>query len=332
MRRVLVALLLALPAGALAQAPAKAAPKASAAPKIQRTKDGHPDLQGIWTNATITPLERPASLANKAVLTEQEALDLAKAEAEELKKSDGASDSPIIRAAGSSGTGGYNVLFLDRGSEPIKVDGQIRTSLISDPADGKVPPLTDGARRRAQQDMMRNIRLNSVQDRPVSERCLLGFGSTDGPPMLPVLYNNNYQIVQTPETVMILIEMVHDVRTIRINGTHPPPAVRQWLGDSIGHWEGDTLVVETTNFTDKTPFHGSSPDMKVTERFRLTDGNTIIYKATMDDPTTFTRPWSVEYPFNQVAGPIYEYACHEGNYAEADILGGARKAESEPKK
>ena len=147
--------------------------------------------------------------------------------------------------------------------------------------------------------------------------------------MLPVLYNNNYQIVQTPDRVMILVEMVHDVRIVRIGGTHPSANVHQWLGDSIGHWEGDTLVVDTTNFTDKTRFRGSAGNLHVVERFTRTDAKTILYRVTIDDPTTFTRPWTMEYPFLAAEGPIYEYACHEGNYSLIDILGGARKADSD---
>jgi hypothetical protein len=180
-------------------------------------------------------------------------------------------------------------------------------------------------------EMMSYGNFNGVKNRPISERCLLGFGSTSGPPMLPVLYNNNYQIVQTPDTVMILVEMVHDVRIVRMNGTHPPASVRFWLGDSVGKWEGDTLVVDTTNFTDKTPLHGSSENLHVIERFQRVSPNDILYKATIDDPSTFTKIWSVEYPFVAAKGPIYEYACHEGNYAMTDILGGARKAEGTSK-
>jgi hypothetical protein len=296
-----------------------------AAAQIPRTKDGHPDMQGIWTNVTVTPLERPASMANKPTLTDAEAKAFEQQQAKELQDSDGASDSPIIRAAGSSGTGGYNVLFLDRGNELARVDGVKRSSLVIDPPDGKVPTITPDARKRIQTDMMRNINFDDIKNRPLSERCLLGFGSTSGPPMLPVLYNNNYQIVYGGDTIMILVEMVHDVRYIHMNAKHT--GVRQYLGDSIGHWEGDTLVVETTNFTDKTTFRGSSPDLKVTERFRMTGPQTFDYKATLDDPTTFTKPFTVEFPFNITKGPIYEYACHEGNYAAADIMGGARKAE-----
>jgi hypothetical protein len=314
-----------------------AAAKPSSASKaktggIPRTPDGHPDLQGVWTNATITPLQRPAKLAAKPTLTDAEATEYEKHEEDELNKQDGQSDGPLIAAAGSSGTGGYNVLFVDRGTELARVDGVKRTSLVIDPPDGRVPPLTDEARKRIS-GMMRNFnKYDSVKDRPLSERCIIGFGSTSGPPMLPVLYNNNYQIVQTPTAVMILVEMVHDVRIIRMNGTHAPSTVHELLGDSIGHWEGDTLVVDTTNFTNATMFQGSGENLHVVERFRRVDPETILYRATVEDPTTFTKPWTLEYPFRATPGPVYEYACHEGNYAMPDIMGGARKADAEKKK
>jgi hypothetical protein len=296
-----------------------------------RTPDGHPDLQGVWTNATITPLERPKSLAEKATLTDAEAAEFEKNAAKELQDVDGKSEHPLLAAAGSNGTGGYNILFIDRGSELVRVDGVKRTSLIIDPPDGKIPPITREAKKRNAEIFQSYITFNKVKDRPLSERCLLGFGSTSGPPMLPVLYNNNYQIVQTPDAIMILVEMVHDVRIIRMNGTHAPPNVRQWLGDSIGRWDGDTLVVDTTNFTDQTKFEGASPDLHVIERFKRVDAKTILYRVTIDDPSTFTKVWTLEYPFRATSGPVYEYACHEGNYAISDIMGGARKAESNKK-
>jgi hypothetical protein len=302
------------------------------AQKIPRTPDGKPDLQGVWTNATITPMERPANLAGKPTLTDAEAKAYEKANFDELQKQDGQSDGPLIAAAGSSGTGGYNVLFIDRGSELARVDGVKRTSLIIDPPDGRVPPITDQAKARNMAEMRSFFNFDNVKTRPLSERCLIGFGSTSGPPMMPVLYNNNYQIVQTPDAVMILVEMVHDARIIRINGTHAPPTVRQWFGDSIGHWVGDTLVVDTTNFTDRTRVRGSSENLHVIERFSRVDASTILYKVTIDDPSTFSKIWTMEYPFVATKGPIYEYACHEGNYSMTDILGGARKAEQTPKK
>ena len=322
-----MAVLISVPvAGQTQRATAKA--KSGAAP---RTADGHPDLQGVWTNATITPLERPKSLAGKATLTDAEAAEFEKNAAKELQDVDGKSESPLLAAAGSNGTGGYNILFIDRGSELARVDGVKRTSLIIDPPDGKIPPTTREAKKRNAEIFQSYITFNKVKDRPLSERCLVGFGSTSGPPMLPVLYNNNYQIVQTPDAIMILVEMVHDVRIIRMNGVHAPPNVRQWLGDSIGHWDADTLVADSTNFTDQTKFEGSSPDLHVIETFKRVDANTILYRVTIDDPSTFTKIWTLEYPFRATPGPVYEYACHEGNYAMSDIMGGARKADSNKK-
>ena len=306
------------------------APKRILAKTNPRTPDGHPDLQGIWTNATITPLERPAILEGKATLTDVEAKAY---EQKDLQSNtlDSDVESNFNKATGGPGVGAYNNLFVDRGSELARVDGVKRTSLIVDPPDGKIPPLTASARDRNAGAPRTFTGYDSVKERPLSERCIIGFGSTSGPPMLPVLYNNNYEIVQTGDAVMILVEMVHDIRVIRVNGTHKPANIRQLLGDSIGHWESDTLVVDTTNFTGKTRFRGSSENLHVIERFRRVDPNTILYRATVDDPETFTKPWTLEYPFVATAGPVYEYACHEGNYAMPDILGGARKLEAEQK-
>ena len=301
--------------------------------------DGHPDLQGVWTNATLTPMERPKEFAGKATATDAEARAWAQ---NNLKVNDiDDPNAPLLAAAGSgsgdTAVGGYNNLFMDRGSQLARVDGANRTSLIMDPADGHVPPLTDAAKARVQQARAAVAaaganfmgRFDDVKDRPVAERCIIGYGSTAGPPMMPVLYNNNYQIIQTADTVIILVEMNHDARTIRINGQHPPADVRFWLGDSIGHWEGDTLVVDTANFRPEVRFRGASENLHVIERFRRIDANTILYRATIDDPATFTKPWTLEYPFVAAAGPIYEYACHEGNYAMTDILGGARRQEKQ---
>ena len=322
------AVMLAVPVAAQTSSPAKA--KAA----IPHTPAGHPDLQGFWTNATITTMERPAAFAGKPTVTPAEAKSYAQKAEKELDAQDGQSDGPLIRAAGSSGTGGYNVLFVDRGSDLEKVDGQYRTSLIVDPPDGKMPAMLPEARQRMQERFRRGgfDRYDNVKDRPTSERCLVGFGSTAGPPMMPVLYNNTYQIVETPDTIMILVEMVHDVRVIRMNGTHEPSNIRKWLGDSIGHWEGDTLVVDTTNFRQETAFRGGSEDLHVVERFRRVDPQTILYRVTLDDPKTWSKPWTMEYPFVSTPGPVYEYACHEGNYAMEDILGGARRMENATKK
>ena len=291
---------------------------------VPRLADGHPDLQGIWTNATITPLERPEQFAGKATASDAEAAKFEHQNNDNLYGDRRSADAERDRDHA------YNALFFDRGTQLARVDGVKRTSLIVDPPDGKIPPLTPGARNRMGA-RVRN-RFDSVQDRPLGERCILGFGSTSGPPMMPVLYNNNYQIVQTPAAIMMLVEMVHDVRYIHMDRReHLPGSVRLWLGDSIGHWEGDTLVVDTTNFTDKTSFRGSSPNMHIVERFTRVEDGTILYKWTIDDPESFTRPFSAEYPFRATAGPIFEYACHEGNYAMPDILGGARAADAKQK-
>jgi hypothetical protein len=170
---------------------------------------------------------------------------------------------------------------------------------------------------------------DDVELRPLGERCLVGFGSTSGPPALPVMYNNIKQLVVTPDNVLILNEMVHDARIVRMNQEHLPPTIKKWLGDSIGHWEGDTLVVETTNFTNKTRFRGSGENLKVTERFQRPDENTILYQFTVEDPTTWTKPWSGEYSWVRSDEPLYEYACHEANYSLEGILKGARLQEAE---
>ena len=301
--------------------------------KTPRTPDGHPDFQGIWTNATLTPVERPASFAGKATLTDREAQAF-ETKDKDVNTLDSSVESDFNKATGGLGVGAYNNLFVDRGSELARVNGAKRTSLIIEPADGKIPPLTAQAEKERRMDFER---YDTIRDRPLPERCLLGFSSTAGPPMLPVLYNNNYQVVQTPDHIMILVEMVHDIRIIRINAQHRPATVHQWLGDSIGHWDGDTLVVDTTNFSDQNIFYEdvveglqfrSAKNLHVIEWFQRVDANTILYRATIDDPTTFTKQWTMEFPFVASRGPIFEYACHEGNYAMPDILGGARNLES----
>jgi hypothetical protein len=307
---------------------------------IPRTPDGHPDLQGIWNAATITPLERPDVFAGKLSVTEAEAAAYAKEflESSSLDRRDGGAERDRSRA--------YPNYFTDRGTQLARVDNTIRTSLIVDPPDGHVPALTaEGAKRVAADAALRAPSSDAGEQagtvgkgiyddpeiRPLAERCLLAFGSSSGPPMLPVLYNNFKQIVQTRDTVMILVEMVHDVRIIRMGAEHLAQTIRKWMGDSVGRWEGDTLVVDTTNFTDKTRFRGSTADLHVIERFTRVDASTILYKFTIDDPKTFTKPWTGEYPF-VAAGPqdhIYEYACHEANYALEGILRGARAEEKE---
>jgi len=299
---------------------------------VPRTPDGKPDLQGFWTNSTLTPLERPPAFPNSLTMTDAEAAVWEKKTSDEWAKYDGKAANPIADRWGSGGTGGYNAAFTDQGTELARVDGLKRTSLVIDPPDGHIPPITAEAKARNGAMMRSFNKADSVKDRALSERCLVSFGNSAGPPMMPTLYNNDYQIVQTPDTVLILVEMVHDARIVRMNATHAPPSVRQWFGDSIGHWEGDTLVVDTTNFNGLAGFRGASRNLHVVERFQRTGANTILYRATLDDPDTYTKPWTLEFPFVASKGPIYEYACHEGNYAMIDILGGARKAEQEKEK
>jgi hypothetical protein len=331
---------------AAAQAPASAGSK-PAAPKSKswttpRTPDGHPDLQGTWTNGTITPLERPEG--SKPVLTKEDVERLEKGMVDRTKKLDAPSDperpAPPKGGDGSTGAagnvGGYNNFWLDPGDRVAVVNGEWRSSLIVDPPEGRVPAVTPEARQRAAARlaaMKGRGQYDHPELRPLGERCIMSFGSNAGPPMLPnYFYNNNYQIVQTNDHIMILVEMVHDVRVIRMAGEHAPKHLRPWMGDSIGRWEGDTLVVETTNFHPLQTFRGASENLKVVERFTRTGATTILYRFTIDDPTTFSKPWSGEVPFNKTEEMIYEYACHEGNYALSNILSGERARERGQKK
>lgn len=279
---------------------------------IPRAADGHPDLTGIWSNATRTPFERPDVFAGKATISDDEAR---KWEAREKQRWEEGSTIDGGRPVSIQG-GAYNVLFYDNGSEMARIGGEKRTSMVVDPPDGHVPPLVSEARGRARR---RSNIPGDYKSLSNDTRCLVG--NTPGVPLVPALYNNNYEIVQSADSILIELEMVHDARIIHLNAEHQPPTVRQWFGDSIGHWEGDTLVVETTNFNDQTRYRGSSMDLKVTERFTRISDQTIEYRATMEDPSTWTKPWSIELAFNSVPGPLYEYACHEGNYAIVDILG-----------
>jgi hypothetical protein len=283
------------------------------------TPDGQPDLEGIWTSATLTPLERPADLAGKPTLTEKEAEEYEK----QLKKQnnrdrrDGSADADLGRA--------YNEFWYDRGN---KVVGTRRTSLIVDPPDGLIPALTPEAQKRAEaaREHARLHAFDGPEDRPLAERCLSW--ATAGPPMLPSAYNNNYHIVQTPGYVTILSEMIHDVRIIPLDGRpHLGGTVRQWMGDARGHWEGNTLVVDTMDFNGKAPFRGSGQKLHLVERFTRVDRETMLYEFTVDDPTTFTRSWTAQIPMTKTEGPIYEYACQEGNYALRGVLAGARAEE-----
>jgi hypothetical protein len=284
-----------------------------------RTPDGQPDLQGVWTNATLTPLERPADLAGKPVLTAEEAAAYQKQllEAANRDKRQDTADRDVA--------GAYNEAWFDRGN---RIVGTHRTSLVVDPPDGKIPAYTPEAQKRVDAARQHAVEhpADGPEDRSLSERCLIW--GTSGPPMVPGPYNNNYQIVQGPGYVAIYSEMIHDARVIPLDGRpHLGPHIRQWTGDSRGHWEGDTLVVDTTDFNGKAAFRGSTANMHLTERFTRADADTILYKFTVDDPATFTHPWTAEIPMTKGTGAIYEYACHEGNYAMVDMLAGARTEE-----
>ena len=308
--------------------PANAASPTPQKWKLPRTGDGHPDLQGTWTNATITTLQRPPEYGDRLQLTAEEAAAMEARAAQRVAAGARPSDLDRELPQAGDGVGGYNNFWIDRGSKVVEIDGVKRSSLIVDPSNGRVPPLTPERRQQfaGRGQRMRN-NFDGPETRPLGERCLLAFGSSSGPPMLPVLYNNHYQIVQNKDTVVILVEMVHDARIVRLNGTHLPTNVRKWMGDSIGRWEGDTLVVETTNFTDKEPFQAATANRKITERFTRTGPEALHYRVTIDDPAAYSKAWSAEYPFYRTDDLIYEYACHEGNYALPGILAGARQQE-----
>jgi hypothetical protein len=309
--------------------------------KTPRNSFGDPDLQGIWTNATITPFERPAKYGDSLVLSAEEAAamekDNATLNAEANAPTDPnkkVTDLPYNCGRGFTGVDcGYNNFWVDPGTQVMRINGEPRSSMIVDPPNGRMPPLTPEAQKRlaARFAAFRGGRRNFDNPEVLSlgERCILSFGSSAGPPMIPLLYNNNYSIVQTKDAVAIEVEMVHDVRVVRMNGVHPPSDVRLWMGDSIGHWEGDTLVVETTNLRKEQGFRGASENLKVTERFTRVSPTQILYRFTIDDPTTFTQPWSGEVAMNATKGPLYEYACHEGNHAMEGILRGARFQEQQ---
>ena len=360
-------------AGAIALSTAMVAlgalPTAAQAPRavaqaIDRAAGGHPDLSGMYDVATMTPLERPAEFGNRRALSADESAAMELYEKQRQEKSAAPSsadrDAPPVGGdtspthsyleglfrSGGGVVGGYNTFWISPGDSFSIVNGEKRTSIVLDPADGRIPAMKPEARRRnsayratgaVSPDAGEGAPLSALANafdgpelRPLSERCLLGFSSTSGPPSLPTYwYNNLKQVVQTKDHLTILNEMVHDARIIRIGGEHLPSSIRKWMGDSVGHWEGDTLVVDTTNFTDKTQFQGSGRDLHVVERFsRQADGN-LLYKFTIEDPTTWDRAWGGEYPWRTTTEQLYEYACHEGNYSLSNVLSGARARERE---
>ena len=349
-----------------------ALPMAAAAQDgLPRTASGRPDLSGTYDTATLTPLQRPGRFGTRQTLSAEEAalvasdpgalrtlFGIAPGGSDERRDARNAAGGtreaeqavPPVGGDGSGGAagnvGGYNTFWIDRGTGVFQIDGEWRTSIVTDPPDGRRPPLTDEARARAA-ERARFFRANTgtawwldddldapgpyddPEIRPLAERCLLGFGSVGGPPMLPVLYNNLKKIVQTDDHVLIHVEMVHDARIVRMNQPHAPPEIRSWLGDSVGHWEGDTLVVDTTNFNDTPALGGASRNLHVVEQFTRIGPEALLYGFTVEDPTVWTARWSGEYVWPATGDRVYEYACHEANYSFRGILGGARILEAD---
>jgi hypothetical protein len=288
--------------------------------KAPRTPDGQPDLQGYWTNSTYTPLQRPKEITRE-FFTREEAIEIMKTRAAAESEQTEPGTIPDVHYD-------FTQFGLDRNQGGVPLN--LRTSLIFDPPDGQLPPVTAEGQKRAQERAEARKRMgglwDAAQNASFSVRCILM--DRAGPPMLPGGYNNYYQIVQAPGYVMILVEMIHEPRIIPIGGrARLPEHVRQLTGNAIGRWEGETLVVESTNFTDKTAFQGSSEQMKLTERFTRVADDRILYQFTIDDPATWARPWTAELPMMKTTGPIFEHACHEGNYSLVNALAGARADE-----
>jgi hypothetical protein len=320
---VVLASLVLVSVSTAAQAPKPAAAHAKTAgatkPKtvVPRTADGRPDLQGTWDFAQLTPFERPGEFADKSSVTEEEAEEFAQKRIETTNKDkrDGGAAADVERA--------YNDFWWDFGKRVAT-----QPSLVVDPPTGRVPPLTAEAQKRIAD---RRNHYDNPEERPLAERCILGFNS--GPPMVPSAYNNNMQLVQTRDQVMIVNEMIHSARIIDLNGRpHRPKNMRYLTGDSVGHWEGDTLVVDTTNYAQDGNFRGSDSNLHLIERFTRVDAETLRYEFTVDDPTTWTGKWSVSIPMTRTDDLMYEYACHEGNRALAGVLMGARYQEKQPQK
>jgi hypothetical protein len=303
--------------GAPVHAQAPEQPEAYAVPRLP---DGQPDLEGFWTNASYTPLERPDGVTAEFLAPEELAASIERSAEREAAQTEPGTVPDVHYD--------FTQFALDRSQNALPQN--LRTSLIVDPPDGRIPPMTEEGMqrvaRREEEARLRGGRWDAAENNQLDDRCIIMRGA--GPPMMDAGYNSNYQIVQAPGYVMILVEMIHDVRIIPLDGREPPHSnVRQWMGASRGRWDGDTLVVETTNLNGKNPFNGSSEDMRVIERFTRTAADTILYEFTIDDPSTWTRPWSGVLPMKQTVGPIFEHACHEGNYGLYNTLVGARLEE-----
>jgi hypothetical protein len=294
-----------------------------------RTADGKPDLQGTFTFATITPLQRPDALKDKEVLTPEEAAQFEEAENKRLNRDlyDPEKGMPSAGYPGRAQGGvlSYNDFWYERGD---KLTDDRRSSLIYDPPDGRIPVSAATRQRQVARAAKTNAgQFDDPEDLSLVDRCILGFNA--GPPMNSGTYNNNLDIVQTPDYVVIHNEMVHDARVIPTDG-RPHGTIPRWTGDSVGHWEGDTLVVETINFRRETSLQGSTAKTKVVERFTRVGPDTIDYRYTITDPTAYTRPWSAAMPLRRINERLFEYACHEANYGMEDVLRGARYREKNP--
>jgi hypothetical protein len=310
------------PTPVAAQTPAAAKSNGPPArPYVQpRTPDGQPDLEGFWTGSTYTPLERPDNVTKAFYTPEELAVAEKAAAARETEQTEPGTIADVHYD--------FTQFGLDRSQSAFARN--LRTSQIIDPPNGRLPPLTgEGQRRAAERAAARKAAggpTDAIQNLPLGSRCIIMAGA--GPPMQNTGYNNNFQIVQGPGYVMLLVEMIHDARVIPLDGrSQPPDAFRQWMGVSRGRWEGNTLVVESTNFNGKNPFRGSTENVKVTERFTRVSDDTILYRFTVEDPSTWERPWTAEINIIKGKGPMFEHACHEGNYGAANILAGARAEE-----
>ncbi len=296
-----------------------------------RMADGTPSFAGVWSKASLTVLERTPQFSD-LVIAPAVARAIENGQAMAIEASQGPTDPNAPPPEAGQDVGGYNTFWMDMGERIGVVNGEYRSSWIVDPADGKVPYSENG--QNALQAAIASRTFDDPEARSAGERCTVGFGSSGGPPMLNVLYNNHVQFFQTADVVSILVEMNHNARMIRLNETHRAPEMQQWLGDSIGHWEGDTLVMETTNFHPDNLYRGAirhrillEEDTIVEERFTRVADDVIFYEFTVNDPDLFTQPWRGEMPLWAAEGPIYEYACHEGNYSLPGILAGARREE-----
>lgn len=300
-----------------------------------RTAFGAPDFQGAWSIATQTNLVRAGRFDGKLVISDEEAIRIEAMVQSRNEASNQPSDPNRDAPTAGQNVGGYNTFWMDPGNHLAVVNGEIRTSILVDPVDGQLP-YSETGRANFSAAMQRRQSYDGPEVRPLGERCMVGFGSSGGPPKLPVLYNNNTQIVQTESHVVLLAEMNHDARIVRMNAEHQNPPLYPWLGDSIGYYDGETLVVETTNFHAQQSMRSSlehrffaSQQMKVTERFTRTADDTILYQFTVEDSENYSQPWSGELPMNRNGEQLFEYACHEGNYAMPGILAGARRADAD---